>query len=286
MMCSRAKKSWASVIVPSLLFVLVLAGTSTPARSDGWRDRKIDGNSASSFESSVAALQNELPQERREEFEVALATVWIRNTVDVSDPDQNGRFDLNDLRLLKDESLALLTAIDRGNLLAALEEREKKERQYSVAQYLRDLDGLRFDDVVALAGHPSSDTYRAVVSRFQKQLACTRVTTGSRLPSCPAPTINRTTGKVLSEAVQALNAHQYAEAKSAVGTLQLDRLSPYERAKTEEVLFQVAVADKNLGEARQHLVNAIGSGGLNDDEIEFSLNAISTIDSRLGTGSE
>ena len=54
---------------------------------------------------------------------MALAVVWITSAVDVSDLDHDGDFDLVDLRLLKDESDDLLTAIDRGNVLAAIEER-------------------------------------------------------------------------------------------------------------------------------------------------------------------
>ena len=96
---------------------------SLDAQSADPGDRKIDGSNESAFEASVIALQNDLPPQRREELEVALAVVWITSAVDVSDLDHDGDFDLVDLRLLKDESDDLLTAIDRGNVLAAIEER-------------------------------------------------------------------------------------------------------------------------------------------------------------------
>src|SRR5262249_20331743 len=105
------------------LLLVALTTASTPAQSDGWRDLKIDGTSAAGFETSVGALLNGLSSERRANLEVALATQWITRAVDSGDPDHDGHFGPNDLRLLKNESVALLTAIDRGDLLAAVEER-------------------------------------------------------------------------------------------------------------------------------------------------------------------
>jgi hypothetical protein len=255
----------------ALSLLVVLAAASLPAHSEGWRDRKIDGKSAARFETSVAALQSELPQERREEFEVALAIVWIRNATDVNDLDHNGRFDLDDLQLLKDDSLALLTAIDRGNLVGAIEEREKQQNKYSLASYLKDLDGLGYDEVIALAGYP--DTYSAVVRRLQKPSKKTAA------EYYRGPALRPTTAKALNDATLALNAKQLAAARSAVGKLKLDQLRPYERAKTELILYQIAATEQNFGEAREHLVSAIASGGLSDADLVLSLKTIGEIDS-------
>jgi hypothetical protein len=60
------------------LFVAVVP-VSILAQSE--RGQRIDGTSLASFETSVVALQNDLSPRRREEFEVALAVIWIRNTL-------------------------------------------------------------------------------------------------------------------------------------------------------------------------------------------------------------
>jgi hypothetical protein len=102
------------------------------------------------------------------------------------------------------------------------------------------------------------------------------------LPTPIRPTLGKSTLEALNEAIAAFNVQKFDEATSAIGKLQLDRLSPYERARTEQVLFQIAANQRNLGEAREHLVNAVDSGGLDDDEIARSLNTIRAIDSQAG----
>src|SRR5262249_23476964 len=144
-------------------------------------------------------------------FEVALATVWITHAVDASDLDQDGRFGPNDLRLLKNESVALLAAIDRGDLLAAVEEREKKESRYSVASYLQDLDGLGYDEVVALTGQNAAPI-RAAVKQFRMRQLCSHHTDdlggawcNMYFPPPPRPTLSKSTLEALNEAIAAFN---------------------------------------------------------------------------------
>jgi tetratricopeptide (TPR) repeat protein len=72
---------------------------------------------------------------------------------------------------------------------------------------------------------------------------------------------------VLNTAIEALTAEKYADAQAAIATLKLDKLSPYERGKVEQILFNIAYAQEKYGEARQHLQKAIDSGGLNEQEI-------------------
>ena len=50
--------------------------------------------------------------------------------------------------------------------------------------------------------------------------------------------------------------------------VQLDRLSPYERGKVEQILFNIAYSQEKFEEARGHLKSAIDSGGLNAVEID------------------
>ncbi len=83
----------------------------------------------------------------------------------------------------------------------------------------------------------------------------------------PAPTIDAATGKVLNEAIELLNMEDYNGALAKINTLKLDKLSPYERSKVEQILFNIAYTQEKYGEARQHLQNAINAGGLNEQEV-------------------
>ena len=84
----------------------------------------------------------------------------------------------------------------------------------------------------------------------------------------PPPTgIDAATGKILTEAIEALNADNYAGAKAAVAKLKMDSLSPYERSRTEQILPTIDSAQDNYAGARSHLQAAIAAGGLNEKEI-------------------
>ncbi len=83
-----------------------------------------------------------------------------------------------------------------------------------------------------------------------------------------ATSIDAQTGKILNEAIELLNMEKYAEAGQRIGTLTLDRLSPYERGKVEQILFNIAYSQEQYEKARGHLQSAIDSGGLNAQEID------------------
>jgi tetratricopeptide (TPR) repeat protein len=83
----------------------------------------------------------------------------------------------------------------------------------------------------------------------------------------PAPSIDVQTGRVLNEAIELMNADDHAGAARRLGTLQLDRLSPYERGTVERILFSVAYAEDRYEDARGHLQKAIESGGLNAQQV-------------------
>ncbi len=74
------------------------------------------------------------------------------------------------------------------------------------------------------------------------------------------------TGQHLKAAVEAIQAQHYPEAEAALGELDLDRLSPYERSRAEELFAVVEQLQGRYGRAREHLKQAIASGGLNDQE--------------------
>jgi Flp pilus assembly protein TadD len=75
-----------------------------------------------------------------------------------------------------------------------------------------------------------------------------------------------TTGKRLNEAIEHLNAQRYAEARAVLERLNLDRLSPYERSRAEQLFAAVDLRQGHYGPAREHLKKAIASEGLNDQE--------------------
>ena len=82
-----------------------------------------------------------------------------------------------------------------------------------------------------------------------------------------APTIDARTGKALQEAIDFLNAEDYASAREAISGLKLDRLSPYERSRVEQILFSIEFSEENYPAARNHLLEAINAGGLNEQEL-------------------
>ena len=80
--------------------------------------------------------------------------------------------------------------------------------------------------------------------------------------------IDAQTGKIINEAIELMNVNDYAAALATIGTLRLDRLSPYERGRVEQILFNVTWQQENYEAARGHLQSAIDSGGLNAQEID------------------
>ena len=90
-------------------------------------------------------------------------------------------------------------------------------------------------------------------------------------------------GEAFNEAVVALNAGRFDKAGDAITKLRLDRLSSYERGKAERVLFNVAYAEKDFTAARQHLVNALESGGLSEPETAAAREQIRRINAQLAT---
>jgi hypothetical protein len=270
----------------TLAIAIVLVPSTALAQSDG-RALTIDGSGARSFETSVAALQNGLSQPRREELEIALAVIWIRNTLGSGDLDRDGDVDSDDGRVLVDDVTDLLEDIQRADILSAIE--NGGESGYTAADYFEDLDGLAYEAVLDLAGRPGDDPYFAALTRYRSQGHCgkqreqsvVRLKWCERFSDSSEAAIVTATGKALNEAIQALNEQHYSEARAAVEKLNLDTLSPYERSKTEQVLFSISYAEEKFAEAREHLQNAIAAGGLNEQEVAQALRQIRDIDAQL-----
>jgi tetratricopeptide (TPR) repeat protein len=92
---------------------------------------------------------------------------------------------------------------------------------------------------------------------------------GSRnAEAAPANDIDAQTGKILNEAIELMNSGNNAGAAQKIGTLNLDKLSPYERGTVERILFNLSYEQERYDEARGHLQKAIESGGLNTQQID------------------
>jgi len=255
------------VRIVAALALGVIASTSTHAQPAASRDGRIDGSSAANFEASVAALQRGLPSRRREDFEIALAVIWTSNALGPSgldqDGDGDGDADVIDSQTLAKNTYDLLTDIQRGDVLSSIERRERKGGKYTAADYVRQLDGLGYDEVLDLAGRPD------------------RVSLPSTKQSPDAITISATTGKALNEAIEAFNLRKLADARRALERLTPSRLSPYEQSKVEQILCSVSYGEGKLAEAREHLQNAVSAGGLNQQEVAGALVQIRAIENQL-----
>lgn len=86
-------------------------------------------------------------------------------------------------------------------------------------------------------------------------------------PPPSAGSIDVATGKILTEAIEFLNAENYAGARAAIARIKMDTLSPYERSRTEQILANIASSQEDFATARKHLQVAIDAGGLNENEI-------------------
>jgi tetratricopeptide (TPR) repeat protein len=75
------------------------------------------------------------------------------------------------------------------------------------------------------------------------------------------------TGTILNEAIELMNMENFAGAQQKLATLKIDKLSPYERGKVEQIFFNISYSQEKYQEARDHLRMAIESGGLNDQEV-------------------
>lgn len=273
--------------------ITISAILATPA-SAGWRDQEIDGSSAIAFEQSVVQLLNELPRRRREEFEMALGLIWIGNTFDVGDSDPYGDADLDEVRLLAKFAEDLLTEIQRGDVLSAIERREMQGSGYTSVEYFEQLDGLQFDDVVNLAERFGNE---ADLRTLRREVWCREArgflgATRARWSQCDKAAIHCTSGncvsmyaaKALDASLAALKSERFADARTEIERLDFDRLTPHEQSKAEQRLAQISYEERDYARMREHLRNAIYSGGLSEAQELAFRRTISRIDADLSAG--
>jgi hypothetical protein len=126
----------------AVAFGIALAPASVSAQSADWRALRIDGSTPESLQASVASLQNVLSASARDDFETALAAIWLGNTT-TGDIDKDGFFEFGDVSELRQYSEELLADIHRGDLVVAIEKLDVSGDDYSTADYFEQLDGLR-----------------------------------------------------------------------------------------------------------------------------------------------
>jgi tetratricopeptide (TPR) repeat protein len=82
----------------------------------------------------------------------------------------------------------------------------------------------------------------------------------------PPPSIDEFTAKAINAAITLMNENDNAGARSKLGKLKLERLSPYERSRVEQILAGIDSAEGHYGAALGHLQQALQAGGLNAQE--------------------
>lgn len=86
-------------------------------------------------------------------------------------------------------------------------------------------------------------------------------------PCAAQQRLDAATTETLSAAIAALQREDYDAARNLVATLERESLSPFERSRIEQVLFNLAFQERRYDEARGHLQRAIDVGGLSDEEV-------------------
>jgi tetratricopeptide (TPR) repeat protein len=214
--------------------------------------------------------------------------------VDVSgDLDQDGHTDYRDVRLLKDAADDLLSAIKRGDLVAAIEDPDGNGSDYTSVQYFKQLDGLRFDEVVSLAGKPIDAPSLAAL---RQEAWCRQSTSQSHIGDLVCSRagvkqlcdtyISKATATAFNTAIEAIELQQYAEARTAIEALDFSRLSPYERSKGQRILAQISYGEQDYPSARDHLQKAIDAGGLDLQQASAFRRQIDLLDAQLSAISQ
>ena len=110
------------------LTVTALAIALAGTASAGWRSMRVEAADLASFEESVAGFEEELSTARHYVFMLALRDIWAQG----------------------------------------LQRASAEQREYSEAEYFRQIDGLTYDEIVTLAdptGKVTKERYRTGVAK-------------------------------------------------------------------------------------------------------------------------
>ena len=111
------------------VIVTALAVAFAGSASAGWRAMRVEAANAASFEESVAAFEEELSTARHYVLMLALQDIWAQGLQSASD----------------------------------------EQREYTEAEYFRQIDGLTYDEIVTLAdptGDVTKERYRTGVAKM------------------------------------------------------------------------------------------------------------------------
>ncbi|MDY6983440.1 MAG: M56 family metallopeptidase [Pseudomonadota bacterium] len=78
--------------------------------------------------------------------------------------------------------------------------------------------------------------------------------------------IGEPTSRILSQAIEFLNNDEFDEARATLANLRIENLTPFERSRVHQLLFNLEMNDADYAGAREQLQLAIESGGLNEQE--------------------
>ncbi len=102
-----------------------------------------------------------------------------------------------------------------------------------------------------------------------------------------APRFDPRTGKAVNRAIEELQAGRPNEAGEILEKINLDRASPYEVGRIEQLLASIAQTQEKYSLAREHLASALASGGLNDKEmssVQFQIAKLYLADEKWNEG--
>lgn len=116
-----------------LTIAMLAVALASSASADGWRSLRVDGSSDAELDRSLTEFRERLTNGRRYAFGLALQEIWLRGT---KDAEANGR-------------------------------------EYTVADYRQQLDGLSYDQVVRFTDPTGEKArrYRAAYNPFAERNA-------------------------------------------------------------------------------------------------------------------
>lgn len=127
--------------MPKLIVTVLAVALAGAANAAGWRSLRVDGSSNTSFAKSVAEFEQKLSPARHHVFVLALHDIWNEGTK---------------------------TA-------------EANQREYTADEYLRQLDGLGYQEVVTYTD-PTGDTAQARYRDASRYYALTAPRPASSTP--------------------------------------------------------------------------------------------------------
>ena len=80
------------------------------------------------------------------------------------------------------------------------------------------------------------------------------------------PRFDPRTGKKVNQAIEEIQAGHPDEARALLEKVNLDRASPYEVSRIQQLFAAIDQGQEKYDSAREHLIKAVASGGLNDKE--------------------